>query len=307
MKRSSLNLLVCALILLFVLAGCRRGEETPQPTEPVPGAPTEGVAPTEEVAAPPQMIVNIAPTSGPPGTGVAVTMSGLQPNTQVNVGIGQPGVAHTAQTSATTDGAGNVVSQITIPADAVVGAQYEAVIEAPGGTFRSAPFTVTEAQGAPTQEAPQPTATTAPAATAEPGATQTQFTQANIYLLSADDGGPVGCGDTLVAVQTNFEPTVAPLTAALNNLLAINDQFYGESGLYNALYQSDLVVQGINIQNGRANIALTGTLTSGGVCDDPRIMEQLRQTALQFSTVNSVAITVNGVPLESLLSGAGRG
>jgi hypothetical protein len=93
----------------------------------------------------------------------------------------------------------------------------------------------------------------------------------------------------------------------LNNLLAINDQFYGESGLYNALYQSDLVVQGINIQNGRATIALTGTLTSGGVCDDPRIMEQLRQTALQFSTVNSVAITVNGVPLESLLSGAGRG
>lgn len=308
MKQRSLNLLVCALLLVFILAGCRRGEETPQPTETIPSAPTEGVAPTDAVAAPTQLIVNITPPSGPAGTGVVVTMSGLQPNTQVNVGIGQPGVAHTNVTSATTDGAGNVVSQITIPADAVVGAQYEAVIEVPAGPiYRSAPFIVTEAQGAPTQEAPQPTETTAPAATTAPGGTQAQFTQANIYLVSTDDGGPVGCGDTLVAVQTNFEPTVAPLTAALNNLLAIKDQFYGESGLYNALYQSDLAVQGINIQNGRATIALTGTLLSAGVCDDPRIIGQLRQTALQFSTVNSVVITVNGVPIESLLSGAGRG
>jgi hypothetical protein len=76
---------------------------------------------------------------------------------------------------------------------------------------------------------------------------------------------------------------------------------YGQSGLYNALYLSDLSIADVAVIDGEARIDLVGELIIGGVCDIPRIEEQLRTTALQFSTVNRVSIRVNGVPLEELL------
>jgi len=39
----------------------------------------------------------------------------------------------------------------------------------------------------------------------------------------------------------------------------------------------------------------------GGVCDEPRVQAQLRETALQFSTVDSVSIFINGIQLEDAL------
>lgn len=98
-------------------------------------------------------------------------------------------------------------------------------------------------------------------------------------------------------------PTVAVLRAALNQLLALKSQYYGESGLYNALYQSNLTVGDLNIVNGEAIIYLEGTFLQGGTCDSPRIQAQLEQTALQFSTVSSVSIYINNKPLKTLLSG----
>jgi hypothetical protein len=86
-------------------------------------------------------------------------------------------------------------------------------------------------------------------------------------------------------------------------LLGIDDQYYGQSGLYNVFYQSDLSVDSIDIENGEAIIRLMGDLQLGGVCDSPRVQAQLEQTALQYETVGSVMITVNGETLESLLSG----
>jgi len=40
----------------------------------------------------------------------------------------------------------------------------------------------------------------------------------------------------------------------------------------------------------------------GGVCDAPRVEAQIEQTALQFSTVHEVAVFINDVPLEDVLS-----
>jgi hypothetical protein len=40
----------------------------------------------------------------------------------------------------------------------------------------------------------------------------------------------------------------------------------------------------------------------GGVCDSPRVQAQLEEIALQFSTVNSVAVFINGEPLDQVLS-----
>ena len=53
----------------------------------------------------------------------------------------------------------------------------------------------------------------------------------------------------------------APLTAALNELFNLKTQTLGESGLYNALYQSDVRIDRVAIVNGRAEVALSGTVS----------------------------------------------
>jgi hypothetical protein len=85
-------------------------------------------------------------------------------------------------------------------------------------------------------------------------------------------------------------------------LLSAKQQFYGESGFYNALYQSDLQIENVMIDQGTAIIHLTGTLMLGGVCDSPRVEAQIEQTALQFSTVSDVTVFLNDTPLEEALS-----
>jgi hypothetical protein len=96
--------------------------------------------------------------------------------------------------------------------------------------------------------------------------------------------------------------TQAVLRAALEKLFSAKQQFYGESGYYNALYQSDLEVASVTIEQGRAIIHLTGTILLGGTCDAPRVQAQIEQTALQFSTVSDVTVFVNDIPLEDVLS-----
>lgn len=128
----------------------------------------------------------------------------------------------------------------------------------------------------------------------EPG--PPQFTQVQIFLISTGEGS-VGCGDAIVPVTRQIAPTTAPLRAALTELLSIKTPMLGESGLYNALYQSDLSIERLVIENGRAIVDLKGTIRLGGVCDEPRVVAQLEQTVRQFPTVSSVTITVNGEPL----------
>jgi spore germination protein GerM len=143
-----------------------------------------------------------------------------------------------------------------------------------------------------------------PAPPVQPGG---RFTQVKIYLIALNDNGrsgpQVGCGDSAIPVVRQITPTNAPLTAAIKELLSLHDRDYGESGLYNALYQSRLQVSSVAIMNGVATIRLTGQLLQGGECDSPRIGAQLTNTALQFSTVRSVQVFINGVPLQTLLSG----
>jgi LysM repeat protein len=129
------------------------------------------------------------------------------------------------------------------------------------------------------------------------------FTRVKIALIALNDGGPVGCGDSTVLVTRSIAPTTAPLTAAVRELISLHTPYYGQSGLFDALYQSQLSVQSVGITNGHATIRLAGSLASGGVCDDPRIVQQFEDTALQFSTVHSVSVLVNGIPLTDLLSG----
>ncbi len=146
---------------------------------------------------------------------------------------------------------------------------------------------------------PQPTSTRTPVPAAG-------TMKVKIYLIAINDNGKagkrIGCDDSVVPVERILPASSAVLTAALKDLLALRDQFYGQSGLYNALYQSKLNLSSVSITNGRANIALTGSLTLGGTCDSPRVAAQIQETALQFSTVQQVAVTLNGVALDKALS-----
>lgn len=158
----------------------------------------------------------------------------------------------------------------------------------------------------------QPTATALPARTLP--ATRSAATATlpagtmryKLFFVALEDKGKsgkkIGCDDSIIAVERTMPTTTAPLTAVLRELLAIRETMYGASGLHNALAQSDLKVESVSIINGRAEIRLSGSLKLGGVCDGPRVDAQIKETALQFSTVKGVAVWVNGKPLESLLS-----
>ena len=154
-----------------------------------------------------------------------------------------------------------------------------------------------------------PTATQVQPAPPTPVApTSTTATEQNvkIVLIALEDNGQsgtlVGCGDSAIPINVTIPPTQGVLRAALEKLFSAKQEFYGESGYYNALYQSDLDVAGVTIEQGKATIRLTGTIMLGGTCDAPRVQAQIEQTALQFSTVNDVDVFVNDVPLEDILS-----
>lgn len=123
----------------------------------------------------------------------------------------------------------------------------------------------------------------------------------NIYLVALEDNGQsgmaFGCGDSLIPVRQQIDAdntNEARIRAALERLFSLHDPFFGESGLYTVFYQSNLAVQSVTISNGHALVRLTGMMRIGGVCDDPRAEQQMRQTILQFPGVNSTAVLLNG-------------
>ena len=126
-----------------------------------------------------------------------------------------------------------------------------------------------------------------------------------IHLVSEGDGGTLGCDDTLVQVTSIVNPGDAdkdPVTQALNRLFAIEDAYYGESGLYNALHASDLSVESVEIAGGEATVHITGSYSVGGACDEPRFVEQILQTVLAAEGVDTASIFINDIPLDDLFS-----
>lgn len=137
-----------------------------------------------------------------------------------------------------------------------------------------------------------------------------------VFLTVPEDTGAkgkmIGCNDILVSVDREIPHTKATLQASIEALLSLpitynkdgqSSPYFGNSQMYNALYQSKLQLQKATIVNGTANIYLTGELITGGICDDPRVMAQLEETARQFPTVQQVSILVNGEAIGSYFSG----
>lgn len=127
-----------------------------------------------------------------------------------------------------------------------------------------------------------------------------------IHMISLGSNGPLGCGDRVAPVLQEVPATNAILRATLDRLLSIRTEFYPNSNLYNALWQSRLSIADVSITNRVATIRLTGQIVMSGTCDGPRIQAQLEQAALQFSTVNQVRVFINGNTLQSVLASDGQ-
>lgn len=144
---------------------------------------------------------------------------------------------------------------------------------------------------------------TSPAASpaSSPAAESAETTdEIDIYLVAVGDKGKkgikIGCDDSLVRLTRKIKPTVAPLRAALEELLATPHEYSKELGNY--WRGKDLKLKSVSITEGVATINISGEGPYvAGVCDKPRITEQIEKTAMQFSSVNTVKVFVNDKPL----------
>lgn len=127
--------------------------------------------------------------------------------------------------------------------------------------------------------------------------------EVKIYLVAVGDAGragrKIGCDDSLVPVTRTVAAGVAPLKAAVGELLSVPHEY--EGGLGNYWFGENLKVSGVTLGGGTATIRITGRLYVAGVCDEPRIEEQIKATARQFPGVRRVRVFVNGRALAQVI------
>jgi hypothetical protein len=123
------------------------------------------------------------------------------------------------------------------------------------------------------------------------------FTKVKVPVLSDTDlfdyeGQKFGCDDEVVWIIKDVEPTPAPLNAAIRTM------FETETGMFkpgNFLgTQEKLEFDEARIENGIAEIYLTGEFEVADECDAPRQFIQLEEVALQFDSVVGTQIFLNG-------------
>lgn len=140
---------------------------------------------------------------------------------------------------------------------------------------------------------------------ANPAEAQAHVKLKTYYVaLSKGDtlGKEIGCGDSLVAIESKPVVSSDVVGDAMKLLLENHDMTVGKDGLYNALYQSDLDYGSSDMSGDTVKVALTGTLVQGGTCDSPRIKAQLEETAMIASGAKKAEITLNDTPLDEVLS-----
>jgi len=174
----------------------------------------------------------------------------------------------------------------------------------------------------PTIPAPQPISTpSSPSSLTSPSPTPTPSTssspsstsslapipETSVYLALVDISPAVpgpnafGCGDNIVMVEKTKVLKSSPLkatsvTTALRELFKIKTREYqfGDRMLMNALAESPITVNSVQILNGEATVELEGYFTFAGTCDTPRVKEQIKRTIMQFPEVKSYTILLNG-------------
>ena len=128
------------------------------------------------------------------------------------------------------------------------------------------------------------------------------------YFVLLDTGGPIGCGDSLIASSTGQISTgnvKEDIKIALNSLFSTGVKNVGE--LYNPLYQSKLRVAGVEFKGSGKDeviIHLTGQFVKPkDPCDKSRYRWQVWETVRQFPGIRRVNIRLdNGLLLGDLLA-----
>jgi hypothetical protein len=127
-----------------------------------------------------------------------------------------------------------------------------------------------------------------------------------IALIALDDNGKrgkkIGCDDSVVLVDRVVPPTTQPLTAAFKALFSLGTHTIKPTGVnpefHNSLYEvgNTTTFEKAEVVNGVAMLYFTGSLGSlvGGVCDSPRVVAQIEETARQFPSVTSIKVFENG-------------
>lgn len=170
------------------------------------------------------------------------------------------------------------------------------------------PAAVSASSGAVSTSSPAETAPATssenPTAEAEPTVLPTEASVTIFYVAVGDGGasGPIGgCGDSLVAATSPTITFTDPVEGALRTLLKNHEMEVGDSGLLNALWQSNLTVTSVDRSASPIVANLEGTLKLGGECDNPRVQLQLLLTAQQAAGV-PIDVTINGRPMAEALS-----
>jgi hypothetical protein len=131
-----------------------------------------------------------------------------------------------------------------------------------------------------------------------------------IFFIALNDNGTsgkqIGCGDSVIGVEKEIPKTTTPLQKVLENLFSIKSQTIEPQGFYNSLYQSNLQVESLSINNGQAVVKLKGSYQLGGVCDNPRFKAQIEETILQFPTIKKADIFINNISLDKIVSEKGE-
>lgn len=121
-------------------------------------------------------------------------------------------------------------------------------------------------------------------------------TNVKVYLVAVGDNGKrgkkIGCEDSLVPVTRKVAETSAPLKAAIEELLSIPAESTDTPGLQNFWKGRNLKLQSVSIQQQTATIRISGEVFVAGICDEPRIIGQIEETARQFPTVKRVKVFI---------------
>jgi len=80
---------------------------------------------------------------------------------------------------------------------------------------------------------------------------------------------------------------------------------FGQSGYVHSLYNADLAVQRVSVEEDVAMIELAGGLSLVGTCGDARMEAQILHTVSQFLGFDSALITVNGTNFKQFFDVSG--
>ncbi|MFO7322202.1 MAG: GerMN domain-containing protein [Chloroflexota bacterium] len=132
------------------------------------------------------------------------------------------------------------------------------------------------------------------------------------YLIIPEDGGangqPVGCGDSIIAVDGQTARTgnlTDDVRASLGELLSLTSPDYGQSGFVTSLHDSTLTVADVRLEGDTLYVEFDGSLQLLGVCADARMRAQLLATIFQYEGFDEAMITVSGDNLKQLFDASG--